>query len=111
MSFFYAGRGVISCLKERNMRIHLVISIFVIILGFIVHLSRIEWMIILILISLVFSAELKNTSVEELANIVRDEMNLNYKATTRTRDLAAGSVFVIAICAAAIGIAIFIPKF
>jgi diacylglycerol kinase len=111
MGFFYAGRGIISGFKERNMKFHGAATIAVIFLGIIFKLSQNEWLWILTVIGLVWSAELANTSIEDLANIVKDYEGLDYRATARTRDLAAGSVLVIAIIAAIVGLIIFVPKF
>jgi undecaprenol kinase len=108
--FFYAGRGMISGFSERNMKFHGVAAILVIILGLIVGLSKIEWFVVLILIGLVWSAEMVNTSIEEMANIMKEKNNLSYETTTKLRDVAAGSVLVLAIISAIIGVIIFWPK-
>jgi diacylglycerol kinase len=92
------------------MRFHGVAAVIVLMAGWYYHLSTTEWMIILILIAVVWSAELINSSVEKLSNVVRDSNKLSYEATTEARDMAAGSVLIIAIIAAIIGLIIFIPK-
>ncbi|MEO8581358.1 MAG: diacylglycerol kinase family protein [Patescibacteria group bacterium] len=109
-SFTYAAHGMISMLGERNMQVHITAAFVVIILGNILPVTQTEWYILLILIGAVFALEMMNTAVEELANIIRDELKLNYKATQRARDVAAGAVFTMAIIAALIGLAIFLPK-
>jgi len=110
MGFFYASRGIVSGFAERNMRVHGLVTAIVLFLGVKLGLTREEWFTILILISVVWSAELSNTALEELANIVRDELKLAYVATQRARDTAAGAVWIIAIVAAIIGLWIFVPK-
>ena len=110
MGFVYAFRGIIRGFEERNMRFHGVATLIVIFMAYYYQLSKNEWIIILILISLVWSAELVNSSVEELSNTVRDVNKLSYKATTNSRNVAAGSVLIIAVVAAIIGLIIFIPK-
>jgi undecaprenol kinase len=109
-AFKYASRGFVSALKERNMRFHFVAAILVTVAGFYFNLNNWEWIIIIILMGIVLSAEMVNTALEELANIVRDELKLSYSATTRARDVAAGAVLVLAIVAAIIGLIIFLPK-
>lgn len=109
-SFKYATQGLLSMLHERNMKVHILAAAFTVVMGNYLGLSKGEWYIILILIGAVFALEMMNTAVEELANIVRDELKLGYKATQRARDVAAGAVFVMAIMAALIGASIFIPK-
>lgn len=110
MGFVYAFRGIVGGFDGRNMRFHGVATLAVLFTSWYYHLSVNEWIIILILISLVLSAELVNSSVEELSNTVRDVNKLSYGATTKSRDMAAGSVLIIAIVAAIIGLIIFLPK-
>lgn len=109
-SFIFAFNGFVAALSERNMRVHVVSAIVAIWMGAFFHISRSEWFVILILIAAIFSLEMVNTAIEELANIVRDELKLTYVATKRARDVAAGAVFVMAVIACLIGGAIFFPK-
>lgn len=110
MGFVHAGRGLTEGFLERNMKFHGVVTVLVIILGWILCLNIGEWIIILILIGMVWSAELINTSVEELSNLLRDNEKLSYIATQKARDVAAASVLVMAIVAAIVGLMIFVPK-
>lgn len=105
--FDYAFQGILSAFGERNMKIHGVVTLVVVVLAFQLGLTRIEWFLVMILIGLVWSAEMVNTSLEELASLVRDEMKLSYKATRRARDVAAGSVLVLAVVAAVVGVTLF----
>jgi len=109
-SFPHAFAGIFTGLQERNMKVHLVATIVVLSLSVWLKLSLYEWWTVLILIVSVWAAELVNTAVEELSNIVRDELKLNYHSTKRARDLAAGAVLMFAMVAAFIGGMIFVPK-
>lgn len=105
-SFGYALAGLASAIKtERNLRIHLVAMTLALIIGIALHLSVIEWCLIVILCGLVISAELFNTAIEKSLNVVTRQYNAEVK---RIKDIAAGAVFVMAIAAAAIGLIIFI---
>ena len=108
--FKYAFDGIIVGIRERNMRVHIFVAIAVVALGFIVSLTIYEWMIVAISIGMVFSAELFNTAIENLADILRDEDHLSYQATKNARDLAAGAVLLVSIAAAVIGAIIFLGK-
>lgn len=110
MGFVYAFRGIKTGFKEKSMKFHGLATIVVLVMGWYYQLSMMEWVVILILIGLVWSAELINTSVEELNNTVKKELKLNYGATTDSRNLAAGSVLAIAMVAAIVGLIIFVPK-
>jgi undecaprenol kinase len=109
-AFPCAFNGILSGFKERNMRFHGLAALVVLLLGWKVGLSQLEWLTVLLLIGLVWAAELINTAIEELANLVRDELGLGYDATTRARDTAAGAVLVVATVSAIIGLTIFVPK-
>lgn len=110
-SFTYAYEGFKIGITERNMRVHLLAAVSVMVAGLLVGLDKLEWMIIIFLIGAVWSAELFNTAIENLSDILRDEEQLSYQATKNARDLSAAAVLVLAVVAAIVGGAIFIPKF
>jgi diacylglycerol kinase len=110
MGFVYAFRGMVGGFEGCNMKVHGVATIIVIMAGWYYRLSTNEWIVVLMLIAMVWSAELINSSVEKLSNVVRDSNKLSYEATTEARDMAAGSVLAVAIVAAIIGLIIFLPK-
>ncbi len=108
-SFYYAFRGIITAIKEeRNMKIHVSIATLVVILGLLFTLSKIEWFSIIIIISLVISAEIFNTAIETVVNLVSPKYN---ELAKKAKDLSAGAVLVLAICSVIIGLIIFMPKF
>ena len=107
-SFKYAFEGIASSIKsERNVIVHFLIMILVIISGLCFHISKTEWLICIILFGLVISAELMNTAIETTLDLCHPEKNDKVKLA---KDVAAGSVLVTAISAAIIGLLIFIPK-
>lgn len=108
-SFKYAFEGIITTIKEeRNMFIHFLIAIIVVITGIYVRLSLNEWFICLLLFALVFSLELINTAIENTVDLVATKKNKKAKIA---KDAAAGAVLIAAIFASIIGIIIFLPKF
>lgn len=107
-SFKYAMEGIIASFKsEKNMKIHVLAMLVVIIIGFILRLNLIEWSICIILFALVISGELFNTAIETIVDMVMPEKNDMAKLA---KDVSAGAVFVLAIAAVVIGMVIFIPK-
>ena len=109
LSFKYASEGIITTIKEeRNMFIHFLIAIIVVITGIYVRLSLNEWFICLLLFALVFSLELINTAIENTVDLVATKKN---KKAKMAKDAAAGAVLIAAIFASIIGIIIFLPKF
>lgn len=107
-SFVYAGKGLKSFFrKEHNAWIHCFITIIVIFLGIVLHISVYEWIAIILCIGLVFAAEAFNTAIERLVNFVSPERN---DKAGDVKDIAAGAVLICAITAAIVGLIIFIPK-
>ena len=107
-SFKYAIEVFVSSFKtERNMKIHIMAMIIVIALGIFMKLNKIEWCIITIAIVMVISAELFNTAIENVVDMVSPQKNPQAKLV---KDIAAAAVLVLAIGAAVIGIIIFGPK-
>ena len=107
-SFGYAFEGIFTCIRnERNMKIHVTVTLLVIIAGFILGLSVTEWCICLGLFGLVMALELVNTAVEAVVDLVTAERHPLAKIA---KDTAAGAVLIAAIMAAVIGLLIFVPK-
>lgn len=107
-SFKYAIEGFISSFKtERNMKIHVLAMIIVIALGMFLKLNLIEWCIIIIAIATVISAELFNTAIETVVDMISPGKNEKAKLV---KDIAAAAVLILAIGAAIVGAIIFIPK-
>ena len=107
-SFKYAIEGFISSFKtERNMKIHIFVMIFVVLLGMYLKLSLNEWCFIIFAIALVIGSELFNTAIETIVDMVSPEKNPKAKLA---KDISAAAVLAFAIGAASIGIIIFIPK-
>ena len=107
-SFKYAIEGIISSFKtERNMKIHVLAMIIVIALGFFFKLDKVEWCFIIIAIVSVISAELFNTAIETVVDMISPEKNPKAKLV---KDIAAGAVLIVAIGAAIIGFVVFGPR-
>ena len=107
-SFKYAFDGIKTALKtERNMKIHITIMILVIIAGIILKISKIEWIICIILFGFVISLELVNTAIENTVDLITMEKNPKAKIA---KDVSAGAVLISAIGSAIIGLIIFLPK-
>ncbi len=107
-SFKYAFEGIVAGIKEeQNMKIHISIMILVIIFGILLKISKMEWIICIILFGFVISMELVNTSIENIVDLITLEKNPKAKII---KDVAAGAVLISAITSAIIGLIIFIPK-
>lgn len=107
-SFKYAFSGIVQSFKtERNMKIHILIMTLVIIAGFVYKISTMEWIICIILFAIVISAELINTAIETVVDMITKEKREEARIA---KDVAAGAVLVTAIAAGIVGVLIFLPK-
>lgn len=107
-SFKYAFQGIWSSFKsERNMKIHVFMMIFVILWGFFLNISLGEWITCFILFALVIGAELFNTAIEAVVDMISLEKSPQAKLA---KDISAGAVLVFAMASALIGLLIFVPK-
>lgn len=106
-SFGYAFEGIFYSLKyNQNLRIHFAIAILVIIASIFFHVTPFEKGILGIMILLVISTEMINTSIEEMADLILKEHSKEAKIA---KDVSAGMVLLTAIGSVIVGILIFVP--
>lgn len=108
-SFAYALQGV-ACLvrTQPNARLHLLATVLVCAAGGVVGLSWAEWLWITVAITLVWSAEAFNTSLEQLADALHPQQ---HPGIGQAKDMAAAAVLIAAVGAAVIGVLVFVPHF
>ncbi|MDO8618826.1 MAG: diacylglycerol kinase family protein [Candidatus Daviesbacteria bacterium] len=107
LSFKYAFEGFAGAVKEEpNLKIHLCVAMLVIILGLLLGISRTDWIIVTILIGLVISLELTNTAIE---TVVDSFITTEHPGAKMAKDISAGAVLVVSVCAAIVGVIIFLP--
>jgi diacylglycerol kinase (ATP) len=104
-SFRFAIQGFHSALSNQvNLRIHLAVSMGVIIAGFAFRVSATEWCVLLLCMGLVISLELINTTIEKLVDMVSSEWK---EQAGQIKDIAASAVLWSSILSALIGLIIF----
>ena len=70
-SFRYAWQGIRQCVgREQNLSFHLITTVLVIAAGFVLDITRGEWIAICLCIGMVIGAELFNTAIERLVDLV-----------------------------------------
>lgn len=106
-SFGYAARGIAHCIrKEQNFKIEFVMGLITLIAAAALGVTANEWMIICICIAMVLGAEMLNSAIEHLCNLVQPDEHPGIK---KVKDIAAGAVLLCAMIAAVIGLIIFMP--
>lgn len=99
--------GIALLLKnEHNSRVHLLATVLVILLAFYLSVSTLEWALLTIAITMVWSAEAFNTALEYLCNKVSPEHD---QLIGQAKDVAAAAVLLTAIGAVVLGALVFIP--
>ncbi len=102
--------GIFRMIKtERNFRVHLVAATMVVLLGLSVGLSQTEWLVLVLVIFSILAAETLNSGLEEVCDILKEKLELEYEETKWARDLAAGAVLLLAMASVILGLIIFLP--
>jgi diacylglycerol kinase len=94
-------------ITQQNARIHAGFSLAVVLLGMLFNISRWEWMVLLLVIGLVWTAEIFNTAVEMMTDLISPEDNPLIKTI---KDISAGAVMVAAIISILVGLMLFGPR-
>lgn len=104
-SFTHAGRGLWLFVRTTpNAWIHLITFTVAIILGLYLHISLVEWILLVLVGSFVLVAEAFNTAIEIDIDLTSPE----YHPYARdTKDVAAGAVLIAALAAFTVGLLIF----
>jgi diacylglycerol kinase (ATP) len=107
-SFRYAFEGLTGFFAaEHNAIIHLLITISVFIGAAFFDLSKGQWIAIVLVIGFVWVAELFNTAIERLSDLISKDFHPGIKFI---KDVSAAAVLVAAVVAFLTGAIIFIPK-
>jgi diacylglycerol kinase len=107
LSYQYALRGIWLAFRyETNMIFHVLGAVAVLITNAFLDVSKTEWLITLMLIGIVWMAEIFNTAIEKLADRVTKDRD---PLIGQAKDLAAGAVLIICIAAVVCAGAIYLP--
>lgn len=107
-SFSYAIQGIKTFFQEEiHARIHLAFAIIAIIASLFFQITTTEWILILLCIFSVFTAEIFNTAIERLSDKVEKKEDALIK---KTKDLASAAVLIVSVMSVVIAGIVFIPK-
>jgi diacylglycerol kinase len=106
-SFRFALEGLkYAVVTQRNMRIHFLAALGILLISLYLPISKLEVLILLVTITLVLFAELINTAVETVIDMITKEYHPLAKVA---KDVAAGAVLLTAGLAVLVGVSIFYP--
>lgn len=108
ISFGYAMDGIIYSFKnENNFKKHIFTAIIVALISLLFDLSRVEMAILCITVCMVMMAELLNTAIENVVDLIYNRIDKNAKIA---KDVGAGAVLISAINAVFVGYFIFYDR-
>lgn len=104
----HALRGLKGAFRSPEIAGHVVVALFVVVVGVLACLESTQWALVLFAIGFVLVSETFNTAIEEAVNTAPGVHN---PVVRRAKDLAAAAVLFAALTAASIGILVFGPPF
>jgi diacylglycerol kinase len=106
-SFSHALHGLqLALVHEQNFKIELFCAVVTIGCAFVFNIGKIEWLIVIINIAAVLTAELFNTAIENICNMIHKTIHPTIKII---KDVSAAAVVITALCAFVCGLIIFLP--
>lgn len=107
ISFKHAFDGILYVIRSQpNFRIHMLAAFVVSVSSWWLKVSLIEWLVLLFAIMLVICAEMINTSIESMVDLITKEHHTEAKVA---KDVAAGMVLVTAMMAVLVGLFVLGP--
>ena len=104
-SFLFAVQGFRTAVaQERNIKVILATGAVTILVGLIVGLDAPSWAILLLCCGCVIAAELFNTAIEKVVDLVSPEF---HPLAGQAKDLAAAAVWILCVLVAVVGILLF----
>jgi len=108
LGFVFASQGLAVLVKtERNFKFHLFAFFCISIAGFLFKIEKTEWLAVLIISSIILTAEALNSAIEKLCNHLHPEIHPSIKSV---KDISAASVLISSIIAVVIAGIIFLPR-
>ena len=104
-SFNFAFEGIIHVLRtQRNMRIHFLAAVIVLVTAVAIGVSKLELIALLLAIAFVFITEMVNSAIEQAIDVATTSFDPLAKLA---KDVAAGAVLIATVNAVAIGYLVF----
>lgn len=107
VSFKHAWDGLLYSLKTQpNFWIHLLTASLVVVLGFYFQIKLWQWSLLVFAIVLVLLAEMINTSLESMVDLITQQPHPQAKIA---KDVSAAMVLLAALSSVVIGLIVFLP--
>jgi len=107
-AFKHALDGIVhSFSSQRNMKVHVVAAMTAVALAIYFRLPAMEWLLLVLTIAGVIAAEMFNTAVEAMVDLVSP--HVHHLAKT-AKDVAAGAVLIMALASLVVGYLLFFHR-
>ena len=104
-SFLFALQGFRTALRqERNIKVMLAGGAFAVAMGLILRIDAVSWAVVLVCCGMVIAAELLNTAIETVVDLVSPEFN---PLAGQAKDIAAAASWVLSLTAAVVGVIVY----
>lgn len=105
-SFLFALQGFrFAVTTERNIKVMLGGGAFAVVMGLLLQIDLVSWAIVLLCIGCVLAAELMNTAIETVVDLVSPEY---HPLAGHAKDVAAAAVYVLSFFVALVGLCVFV---
>ena len=104
-SFHFAMQGFRTAVAtERNIKVMLAVGAFAVVCGIFLQLDLLSWAIVILCCAVVIMAELVNTAIETIVDLVSPEF---HPLAGRAKDIAAAAVWFLSALVAIVGLLVF----
>lgn len=104
-SFLFAIQGFrTAVVTERNIKVMLAVGALAVAVGLVLQIDLLSWAIILLCCAVVIMAELFNTAVETIVDLVSPEF---HPLAGRAKDIAAAAVWFLSFVVAVVGVLVY----
>ena len=104
-SFLFAIQGFRTAVAtERNIKVMLAVGAFAVAAGLVIGLDLVSWAVILLCCAVVIMAELFNTAIETVVDLVSPEF---HPLAGRAKDIAAAAVWFLSFVVAIVGVLVY----
>jgi diacylglycerol kinase len=93
-------------ITQPNAKIHAAFTLAVFLFAGLLRLPRLDWVILLLTVGLVWAAEIFNTAVEITVDVISPDYDPNAK---KIKDISAGAVLISVLVSVLVGLLIFGP--
>ena len=94
-------------MRDKSFQIHLIITIIITLLSFLLKISLFEWLLVSAVIVAVMITEIINSSIELFCDLVNSQQHDKIKVI---KDIMAGAVLITSLYSILVGLFVFYPK-